>query len=73
MQSPSTVDQHMSTTRFDTLSLEELLEIVNEGKDSEGTPLNNSDIDAIQTRIACWRRLWNEAQGVRCEKSVSQR
>ncbi|KAK9427042.1 hypothetical protein V1505DRAFT_417712 [Lipomyces doorenjongii] len=57
MQSPSTVDQHMSTTRFDTLSLEELLEIVNEGKDSEGTPLNNSDLDAIQTRIA--------SQGVR--------
>ncbi|KAK9350124.1 hypothetical protein V1523DRAFT_115371 [Lipomyces doorenjongii] len=60
MQSPSTVDQHISTTRFDILSLAELLEIVNEGKDSEGTPLNNSDLDAIQTRIASWRRLWNK-------------
>ncbi|KAK9489932.1 hypothetical protein V1508DRAFT_406733 [Lipomyces doorenjongii] len=56
------MSQHSST---DSEDWEPMQSPYNEGKDSEGTPLNNSDLDAIQTRIACWRRLWNEAHGVR--------
>ncbi|KAK9241692.1 hypothetical protein V1506DRAFT_550009 [Lipomyces tetrasporus] len=33
--------------------------------DTDGAPLNNNDLDAIQARIVCWRRLQNEVQGAK--------
>ncbi|KAK9326488.1 hypothetical protein V1520DRAFT_378543, partial [Lipomyces starkeyi] len=62
--SSSTAEQQ-SSTHFDTFSLEELLQIVDEGMDGDGTPLNNKDLDAIQSRIIHWRRVLNETQGAR--------
>ncbi|KAK9327425.1 hypothetical protein V1520DRAFT_387482 [Lipomyces starkeyi] len=52
-------------SRFDTFSLQELLQIVDEGMDSDGAPLTNNDLNAIQARIVCWRRLHNEVQGAK--------
>ncbi|KAK9371526.1 uncharacterized protein V1513DRAFT_37842, partial [Lipomyces chichibuensis] len=66
MPSSPTIEQP-SLNRFDTFSLEELLQIVDEGKDTDGAPLNNNDLDAIQARIVRWRRLHNEAQGAKNE------
>ncbi|KAK9372912.1 uncharacterized protein V1513DRAFT_486596 [Lipomyces chichibuensis] len=66
MPSSPTIEQP-SLNRFDTFSLEELLQIVDEGMDTDGAPLNNNDLDAIQARIVCWRRLHNEVQGAKNE------
>ena len=60
-------------TRFDKLTLEDLLNIVNDGKDKDGVPLGNNDLDAIQVRIALWRRLQKEAEGARNDRKRRDR
>jgi hypothetical protein len=62
---PSHPLENPSPTRFDTLTLEDLLNVVSDGTDKDGTPLDNNDLDAIQVRIARWRRLRKEAEGAR--------
>lgn len=52
-------------SRFNTLTLEDLLNTVSDGKDKDGVSLDNSDLDAIQVRISLWRRLLKEAEGAR--------
>ncbi|KAK9350364.1 hypothetical protein V1523DRAFT_90259 [Lipomyces doorenjongii] len=61
----SSIAEQQSSNRFDTFSLEELLQIVDNGMDTDGAPLNNNDLDAIQVRIVSWRRLQNEVQGAK--------
>ncbi|KAK9481439.1 hypothetical protein V1527DRAFT_504788, partial [Lipomyces starkeyi] len=60
---PSPTRERQRINGFDTFSLEELLQIVNDGRDADGAPLSNNDLNAIQVRIACWRRLQHEVQG----------
>ncbi|KAK9427233.1 hypothetical protein V1505DRAFT_417614 [Lipomyces doorenjongii] len=61
----SSIAEQQSSNRFDTFSLEELLQIVDDGMDTDGAPLNNNDLHAIQVRIVSWRRLQNEVQGAK--------
>ena len=41
-------DQPQQTGKFATLTLDELLQIVDEGKDQNGNPLFDSDLDILQ-------------------------
>ena len=43
--------------RFETLTLEELVRLVEKGKEDNGQPLTNDDLVAIQTRIECWQKV----------------
>ncbi|KAK9233752.1 hypothetical protein V1525DRAFT_428889 [Lipomyces kononenkoae] len=61
------------TNGFGTFSLEELLQIVDDGMDGDGVPLSNDDLDAIEVRIACWRRLQDEVQGARNDRKRRER
>lgn len=63
--SPETPPGHAIPTRFDTLSLEDLLKAADNGRDKDGAPITNNDLDAIMARVARWRRLRNEVQGAR--------
>jgi hypothetical protein len=43
--------------RFETLTLEELVRLVEKGKEDNGQPLTNDDLVAIQTRIEYWQKV----------------
>ena len=43
--------------RFETLTLEELVTLVEKGKEENGQPLTNDDLVAIQTRMEYWQKV----------------
>jgi hypothetical protein len=42
---------------FETLTLEELVRLVEKGKEDNGQPLTNDDLVAIQTRMEYWQKV----------------
>ncbi|KAN0067349.1 hypothetical protein V8E54_002570 [Elaphomyces granulatus] len=43
--------------RFETLTLEELVTLVEKGKEDNGQPLTNDDLVAIQRRMEYWQKV----------------
>jgi hypothetical protein len=43
--------------QFETLTLEELVAMVERGKEQNGQPLMNDDLVAIQTRMEYWQKV----------------
>jgi hypothetical protein len=43
--------------RFEILTLEELVTLVEKGNEENGQPLTNDDLVAIQTRMEYWQKI----------------